>query len=62
MQENHFIRFGDFLKKARVEKGLTLEMISDDIKISVKYLKALEDSNIELFPNEVLASGFLRAY
>ncbi|ASQ29140.1 hypothetical protein CDQ96_01690 [Borrelia miyamotoi] len=62
MQENHFIRFGDFLKKARVEKGLTLEMISDDIKISVKYLKSLEDSNIELFPNEVLASGFLRAY
>nr|ABP88201.1 hypothetical protein [Borrelia lonestari] len=62
MQEDHFIRFGDFLKKIRLDKGLTLEMISDDIKISVKYLKALEDSNLELFPNEVLISGFLRAY
>ncbi|AYE36223.1 helix-turn-helix domain-containing protein [Borrelia turcica IST7] len=62
MEENDFVKFGDFLKKARVEKGLTLEVISDDIKISVKYLKALEDSNIELFPNEVLAVGFLRTY
>ncbi|UPA12024.1 helix-turn-helix domain-containing protein [Borrelia venezuelensis] len=62
MERNNFIRFGDFIKKARIDKGLTLEMISDDIRISVKYLKALEDSNIELFPNEVLALGFLRTY
>ncbi|AJW73157.1 helix-turn-helix domain-containing protein [Borrelia hermsii] len=62
MERNNFIRFGDFLKKTRIDKGLTLEMISDDIRISVKYLKALEDSNIESFPNEVLAVGFLRTY
>ena len=62
MEENDFVKFGDFLKKARVDKGLTLEVISDEIKISIKYLKALEDSNIELFPNEVLAVGFLRTY
>ncbi|WP_445435931.1 helix-turn-helix domain-containing protein [Candidatus Borreliella tachyglossi] len=62
MEENDFVKFGDFLKKSRVDKGLTLEVIADEIKISVKYLKALEDSNIELFPNEVLAVGFLRTY
>ncbi|QMU99135.1 helix-turn-helix domain-containing protein [Borrelia sp. A-FGy1] len=62
MEENDFVKFGDFLKKARVDKGLTLEGISDEIKISIKYLKALEDSDIELFPNEVLAVGFLRTY
>ncbi|UER67526.1 helix-turn-helix domain-containing protein [Borrelia sp. BU AG58] len=62
MEENEFVKFGDFLKKARVDRGLNLEVISDEIKISVKYLKALEDSDIELFPNEVLAVGFLRTY
>ncbi|WP_024653923.1 helix-turn-helix domain-containing protein [Borrelia persica] len=62
MNRSNFIRFGDFLKKTRIDKGFTLEMIADDIRISVKYLKALEDSNIELFPNEVLAVGFLRTY
>ncbi|AHH10514.1 Putative membrane associated protein [Borrelia coriaceae ATCC 43381] len=62
MERDNFIRFGDFLKKARIDKGLTLEMISDDIRIAVQYLKALEDCNIESFPNEVLALGFLRTY
>ncbi|WKC57908.1 helix-turn-helix transcriptional regulator [Borrelia sp. P9F1] len=62
MEENDFVKFGDFLKKARVDRGLALDVISDEIKISVKYLKALEESNIELFPNEVLAVGFLRTY
>ena len=62
MEESDFVKFGDLLKKARGDRGLALEIISDEIKISVKYLKALEDSNIELFPNEVLAVGFLRTY
>ncbi|AFI31132.1 helix-turn-helix domain-containing protein [Borrelia crocidurae] len=62
MDRSDFIRFGDFLKKTRIDKGFTLEMIADDIRISIKYLRALEDSNIESFPNEVLAVGFLRTY
>ncbi|AJA90169.1 membrane protein [Borreliella chilensis] len=62
MEENDFIKFGSYLRKVRNGKNLTLEMIADDIKISIKYLKALEDSNIEIFPNEVLAVGFLRTY
>ncbi|WKC76068.1 BB_0345 family helix-turn-helix protein [Borreliella valaisiana] len=62
MEENDFIKFGSYLRKVRNGKNLTLEMVADDIKISIKYLKALEDSNIEIFPNEVLAIGFLRTY
>ncbi|WP_419259732.1 BB_0345 family helix-turn-helix protein [Borreliella afzelii] len=62
MEGNDFIKFGSYLRKVRNDKNLTLEMVADDIKISVKYLKALEDSNIEIFPNEVLAVGFLRTY
>ncbi|WKC85269.1 BB_0345 family helix-turn-helix protein [Borreliella lusitaniae] len=62
MEENDFIKFGSYLRKVRNGKNLTLETVSDDIKISVKYLEALEDSNIEIFPNEVLAVGFLRTY
>ncbi|WKC75161.1 BB_0345 family helix-turn-helix protein [Borreliella yangtzensis] len=62
MEENDFIKFGSYLRKVRNGKNLTLEMVADDIKISIKYLKALEDSNIEIFPNEVLAVGFLRTY
>ncbi|WKC88020.1 BB_0345 family helix-turn-helix protein [Borreliella japonica] len=62
MEENDFIKFGSYLRKIRNSKNLTLEMVADDIRISIKYLKALEDSNIEIFPNEVLAVGFLRTY
>ncbi len=62
MEENDFIKFGSYLRKVRNGKNLTLEMVAEDIKISIKYLKALEDSNIEIFPNEVLAVGFLRTY
>ncbi|WPM05968.1 BB_0345 family helix-turn-helix protein [Borreliella sinica] len=62
MEENDFIKFGSYLRKVRNSKNLTLEMVADDIRISIKYLKALEDSNIEVFPNEVLAVGFLRTY
>ncbi|EEF81966.1 BB_0345 family helix-turn-helix protein [Borreliella valaisiana] len=62
MEENDFIKFGSYLRKVRNGKNLTLEMVADDIKISIKYLEALEDSNIEIFPNEVLAVGFLRTY
>ncbi|QFI14473.1 BB_0345 family helix-turn-helix protein [Borrelia sp. CA_690] len=62
MEENDFVKFGSYLRKVRNGKNLTLEMVADDIKISIKYLKALEDSNIEIFPNEVLAVGFLRTY
>ncbi|AGS66362.1 hypothetical protein L144_01695 [Borreliella burgdorferi CA382] len=62
MKENDFIKFGSYLRKVRDSKNLTLEMVAEDIKISIKYLKALEESNIEIFPNEVLAVGFLRTY
>ncbi|MDO7256329.1 BB_0345 family helix-turn-helix protein [Borreliella burgdorferi] len=62
MEENDFIKFGSYLRKVRDSKNLTLEMVAEDIKISIKYLKALEESNIEIFPNEVLAVGFLRTY
>lgn len=62
MKENDFIKFGSYLRKVRDSKNLTLEMVAEDIKISIKYLKALEESNIEIFLNEVLAVGFLRTY
>lgn len=48
------------LKDARVAAGLSLEKLSEQTKIPVKYIRYLEDENYEGLPAEIYVKGFLR--
>jgi len=50
------------LKEAREEKGIPLEKASKDTRISLKFLKALEEEKYEVFSAEVYLKGFMRIY
>lgn len=53
---------GEILKNKRLEKGLTLEDVSNLTKIRKKYLEALESGNYEDIPEKVYVKGFLKIY
>ena len=53
---------GEILRSKRIERGLSLEKISDDIFIKIHYLQALENNQHELLPSDVQGKGFLRMY
>lgn len=53
---------GERLKKVRLDKGLSLENVEEQIKIRAKYLRALEDEDWDAFPGMAYVSGFLKSY
>lgn len=50
------------LKTARLAKKITLETISKKTKIPVKYLESLEQDQFDVFPSQIYAKSFIRAY
>jgi len=53
---------GEKLKEARNEKELTLDQVSRETNISLRYLEAMETENFGVFPGEPYVIGFLRNY
>ena len=53
---------GEFLRQERQQRGISLEQISADTRISMDMLLAIENGNVEKLPAPVLVKGFLRAY
>ena len=53
---------GEQLKKARLTTGASLKEIATEINVSLKYLQALESGDHKLFPGDVYAKNFLKAY
>jgi len=53
---------GDKLKTTRNEKGLSLDQISRETNISIRFLEALETENFSVFPGEPYVIGFLKNY
>ncbi|HID36170.1 MAG TPA: helix-turn-helix domain-containing protein [Ghiorsea sp.] len=53
---------GVTLKKAREDKGLSVEYIIKELKFSKTFLEALESGSWENLPGEVYALGFLKQY
>ncbi len=53
---------GETLKKAREERGLTLEEVAEKTKIRHRYLEAIEKENFEIMPGNVYVKGFIRNY
>lgn len=56
------LRFGEELRRERLVREITLEEISAATKISVRLLKALEDSDISRLPAPAFTRGFIRSY
>ena len=54
--------FGDKFRKAREGKELTLDDVSNVIKISPRMLQAIEEQNFDRLPGGVFNKGFIRAY
>jgi flagellar biosynthesis protein FlhG len=53
---------GAFLGQIRRERGIELEDISNRAKISISYLKALEEERFEDLPEPVYVRGFVTEY
>ena len=53
---------GDQLRLQREKKGITLDQAAADTRIREKFLKALEDGDLQSLPGAVYTKGFLRNY
>ncbi|MFW5809915.1 MAG: helix-turn-helix domain-containing protein, partial [Halanaerobium sp.] len=56
------MELGSLLKKARQEKGLSLDDIQEKTKIRKKYLEAIEENNFDLLPGKVYLKVFIKGY
>lgn len=54
--------FGEYLKRERELREISLREISDDTKVSFRYLEALEEDNESRLPAPVFIKGFIRSY
>ena len=50
------------LRRERELRGISLKQISDDTRIGVRFLEALEEGRLELIPGEFYRRSYLRAY
>ena len=53
---------GEQLRHAREARGLSLRELEEATRIRVKYLRALEQGDLDALPTEVQLRGFLRNY
>jgi cytoskeleton protein RodZ len=60
--ENESSSFGRYLQGMRLEKQIGLEQISEETRIAIRNLQAIEKEDLEMLPDEVFVKGFLRAY
>jgi cytoskeleton protein RodZ len=54
--------FGASFKKAREFRGITLDQIAKETRISTRFLAAIEDEEFHLLPGGVFNRGFIRSY
>lgn len=53
---------GGELRKARLERGVSLRRVEEETKIRARYLEAIERENWGELPGRVYAIGFVRTY
>jgi cytoskeletal protein RodZ len=53
---------GEKLRQRREERNCSLDQVSRDTNIAVRYIKALEEEDFSCFPGEPYILGFLRNY
>lgn len=52
----------EYIRRARKEKGISLEKASQELKINIKYLEAIEKNQLEKLPTGIYSKNFLRQY
>lgn len=62
VEDKNSLSFGHYLKSIRLEKGISLEEISNETKIRVDNLLLIEKEDFDRLPAEVYVKSFLRAY
>ena len=56
-------KIGSLLKQKRLEKGLTIEAVSEKTRLTIKHLKAIEEGDISYFRDDLsYLRFFLKAY
>lgn len=53
---------GEYLRRVREEKNISLKEVQESTKISLRYLEALDNGDFESIPGEVYRKGFLVNY
>lgn len=53
---------GQDLKKEREVRGITLEEIAENTKINIRFLRALEEDQLDILPGKFLTKGIMRSY
>ena len=53
---------GERLREKRIELGLTIDEVVRRLNISTRYLNALEEENLEVFPKSSYCHQILRSY
>ena len=53
---------GQMLKKARLEKGITLEQLEEMTKIRKRYLEAIEEGDYKVLPGNFYVRAFIKNY
>jgi transcriptional regulator with XRE-family HTH domain len=53
---------GEYLRKAREAKDIDIRDAAQQTRISINYLKALEEENFAKLPGDVFVKGFLKSY
>src|SRR3989344_1660862 len=56
------LKLGERLKKIRSESRISLNDVSKNTKIQVKYLEYLENGEYNMLPPDVYARGLIRSY
>jgi cytoskeletal protein RodZ len=54
--------FGEWLRRQREMREISLRDIADRTKISLRYLEAMEEDRFDVLPAPIFAKGFLREY
>ena len=53
---------GQYFKKVRGEKKVSLENVADKTRVNIVFLKALEADQWNQFPDETITRGFIKSY
>lgn len=56
------MQIGEKLREARLEKGYSLDDVSQRTKIQIRHLKAIEENNFSMIPGNFYARVFIKEY
>lgn len=56
------LHFGILLRRARERRGLAMSDVADKTRISPRWIRAIEEAQLDILPAPVFVSGYLRTY